>query len=282
MWKGMCGRLARTGLSCSARDRQRQGSGYRIRPLGPRIAQFLHGGLLCALAQQLDRRGSDHHERVSRKPDLRRRDQRVQRRRRRVAAVPQASPASSDKLLDNQIEKRIHSDATLKKLRHRRRRRRRRRHADRHGADRGRPRQGRDSSPTSKASRASITRSSSTCLAATKGTAGTIKDKTKEGAEKTKEGAEKVGEKTKEGAEKVVDKTKEGLSKTGEVITDGWITTRVKSKFVGEDLLKDSDINVDTKDHVVTLKGTVMSAAGRRERSPKPRKSRASAGSWTS
>jgi osmotically-inducible protein OsmY len=74
---------------------------------------------------------------------------------------------------------------------------------------------------------------------ATKGTAGTIKEKAKEGAEKTKEGAEKVGEKTKEGAEKVVDKTKEGLSKTGEVITDGWITTRVKSKFVGEDLLKD-------------------------------------------
>ena len=96
------------------------------------------------------------------------------------------------------------------------------------------------------------------------GTAGTIKEKTKEGAEKTKEGAEKVAEKTKEGATKVADKTKEGLSKTGEVITDGWITTRVHSKFVGEDLLKDSDINVDTNDHVVTLKGTVMSAAGRR------------------
>ena len=91
----------------------------------------------------------------------------------------------------------------------------------------------------------------------------TLKSKAKEGAEKTKEVAEKVGEKTKAGAEKVVDKTKEGLSKTGEVITDGWITTRVKSKFVGEDLLKDSDINVDTNDHVVTLRGTVMSAAAR-------------------
>ena len=100
-------------------------------------------------------------------------------------------------------------------------------------------------------------------LAATKGTSGTMKSKAKEGAEKTKEGAEKVGEKTKEGAEKVVDKTKEGLSKTGEVITDAWITTRVKSKFVGEDLLKDSDINVDTDNHIVTLRGTVMSAAGR-------------------
>jgi hyperosmotically inducible periplasmic protein len=69
--------------------------------------------------------------------------------------------------------------------------------------------------------------------------------------------------KTKDGAEKAVDKTKEGLSKTGEVITDSWITTRVKSKFVGEDLLKDSDIHVDTTGHVVTLRGTVMSAAAR-------------------
>ena len=89
-------------------------------------------------------------------------------------------------------------------------------------------------------------------LAATKGTTGTLKSTAKEGVEKTKEGAEKVA-----------DKTKEGLSKTGEVITDSWITTRIHSKFVGEDLLKDSDINVDSKDHVVTLKGTVMSAAGR-------------------
>ena len=96
-----------------------------------------------------------------------------------------------------------------------------------------------------------------------KGTAGTLKSKAKDGAEKTKEGAEKLGEKTKAGAGKVVDKTKEGLSKTGEVITDAWITTRVHSKFVGEDLLKNSDISVDSKDHVVTLHGTVMSAAGR-------------------
>ena len=47
------------------------------------------------------------------------------------------------------------------------------------------------------------------------------------------------------------------------MITDSWIVTRVHSKFVDEDLLKGSDINVDSKDHVVTLKGTVMSAAGR-------------------
>jgi osmotically-inducible protein OsmY len=76
---------------------------------------------------------------------------------------------------------------------------------------------------------------------AAKGTTGKIEDKVKEGAEKTKE----------------------ALSKTGEVITDGWITARVHTGFVGEDLLKNSDISVDTNDHVVTLRGRVTSAAGR-------------------
>ena len=65
------------------------------------------------------------------------------------------------------------------------------------------------------------------------------------------------------GAKVVGEKTKDGLSKTGEVMTDGWITTRVNSRFVNEELLKGSDINVDTDNHVVTLKGTVMTMAGR-------------------
>jgi hyperosmotically inducible periplasmic protein len=65
------------------------------------------------------------------------------------------------------------------------------------------------------------------------------------------------------GAKVVGTKTKDGLSKTGEVMTDGWITTRVNSRFVNEDLLKGSDINVDTDNHVVTLTGTVTTTAGR-------------------
>ena len=61
----------------------------------------------------------------------------------------------------------------------------------------------------------------------------------------------------------LADRAKAGMTKTGEAITDGWITTKVKWFFVGEDLLKGSDINVDTNNHVVTLKGTVTSNAGR-------------------
>ena len=61
----------------------------------------------------------------------------------------------------------------------------------------------------------------------------------------------------------VADRMKAGLTKTGEKISDTWITAKVKWFFMGDDLLKGSDINVDTNDRVVTLKGTVKSAAGR-------------------
>jgi len=61
----------------------------------------------------------------------------------------------------------------------------------------------------------------------------------------------------------LMDKTKGGLSKAGEKIDDAWITTKVNWFFVGEDSLKHSHINVDTKNNVVTLNGTVTSLAGK-------------------
>lgn len=78
----------------------------------------------------------------------------------------------------------------------------------------------------------------------------------KKGATKTKDGVVK-------GAKVVGTKTKDGVSKTGEIMTDAWITSRVNARFVNEDTLKDSHIDVDTSDHIVTLKGTVLTSAGR-------------------
>lgn len=59
----------------------------------------------------------------------------------------------------------------------------------------------------------------------------------------------------------VTDRIKSGMNKTGEAITDTWITTKVKW-FLAKDegLSSVTSIDVDTKDHVVTLKGTVKSA----------------------
>jgi hyperosmotically inducible periplasmic protein len=77
--------------------------------------------------------------------------------------------------------------------------------------------------------------------------------------DKVKGTAGTVGEKTKKGAEK----TKDALSKTGEVITDGWITSRIKTKFMADEVMRASSIDVDTNDHVVTLTGAVPNAAAR-------------------
>jgi len=170
------------------------------------------------------------------------------------AATPQtAAVKPTDKTIDDQVEARIKNDASLKK------------HTIVVTVDDGVvtltgtvPTEAESAKAARIANIAGVTRVNNNLIVTkeVKGTAGRA-------AEKTKDGAVKVGEKTKEGAEKVGEKTKEGLSKTGEEITDAWITSRVHSKFVGEDLLKDSDINVDTNNHIVTLRGTVMSAAAK-------------------
>jgi hyperosmotically inducible protein len=95
----------------------------------------------------------------------------------------------------------------------------------------------------------------------------TVGEKAKDGAvtvgEKAKDGAITVSDKTKDGAAKVGDKTLEGVNKVSGEVGDTAILSRVKSRFVGEDLLKESDIKVECDQHVVTLRGTVQSDAGR-------------------
>ncbi len=87
--------------------------------------------------------------------------------------------------------------------------------------------------------------------------------KVQQAEEKTKEAAEKTKDAVVKGTTVAVDKTKDALSKTGEVMTDAWVTTRVHARFVDESLLKDSDISVDADNHIVTLRGTVRTKAGR-------------------
>ena len=49
----------------------------------------------------------------------------------------------------------------------------------------------------------------------------------------------------------------------GNVVTDSWITMKVHAQFVPEKALGNSDINVDTTQGMVTLRGTVVSEGGR-------------------
>ena len=82
-------------------------------------------------------------------------------------------------------------------------------------------------------------------------------------ADKTKEIAGKTADKATEIASDIATKTKDLAATTGEAITDTWITTKVSAKFVDETLLNGSHINIDTDNHVVTLRGTVASAAAK-------------------
>ena len=46
-------------------------------------------------------------------------------------------------------------------------------------------------------------------------------------------------------------------------VKDGWLVTKIHSEFVNEDLLSGSNIDVDVKNGMVTLQGTVPSEAAR-------------------
>lgn len=70
-------------------------------------------------------------------------------------------------------------------------------------------------------------------------------------------------DKTKQAASKAVEKTKETARDAGDRINDAWLTTKVKAQYWGDDVLEGSKINVDTRDSVVYLKGTVPSAEAR-------------------
>jgi len=88
-------------------------------------------------------------------------------------------------------------------------------------------------------------------------------DATKTAVHKTGDAVKTAGEKTGDAAKTAGEKTKDAASATGEAITDTYINTKIHSKMVDEATLKGSDVNVDVNNHMVTLKGTVASAAGK-------------------
>lgn len=79
-------------------------------------------------------------------------------------------------------------------------------------------------------------------------------------AEETRKNVDEAADKTKVAAERVAEKTREVAVATGAVVSDGWITAKIKAKISDETVLNDSKIAVETKDHEVTLSGSVPSA----------------------
>lgn len=62
-------------------------------------------------------------------------------------------------------------------------------------------------------------------------------------------------------ARKVESKTKSAVQKTERVVSDSWITTKVKSVLLADSLTKGFRISVKTTQHVVALSGTVDTQA---------------------
>ena len=92
-----------------------------------------------------------------------------------------------------------------------------------------------------------------------------VKDDTKETAAKVKEKSKEAGEKTKEVSKDAAQKTKDAAVKTKDVTVDAEITSAVKTKLLADTQVGGLKIDVDTKDNVVTLTGTVNSAAEKAE-----------------
>jgi len=92
-----------------------------------------------------------------------------------------------------------------------------------------------------------------------------VKDDTKETAAKVKEKSKDAGEKTKEVSKDAAQKTKDAAIKTKDVTVDAEITSAVKTKLLADTQVGGLKIDVDTKDNVVTLTGTVNSAAEKAE-----------------
>jgi hyperosmotically inducible protein len=80
------------------------------------------------------------------------------------------------------------------------------------------------------------------------GTAGSVGTGGRVSAERAREAGAAVGEKAADAA-----------NKAGELLSDGALTAKIKSKMALDDSVQARSIDVTTRDHVVTLGGTVRS-----------------------
>jgi hyperosmotically inducible protein len=86
-------------------------------------------------------------------------------------------------------------------------------------------------------------------------------DRDRDYSESAKQTARDAKDKTDTTAHDAKVKSERSADKTGEVLSDAAVTSAVKTKFLAEPGVSGLNIDVDTKDHVVTLTGTVKSKA---------------------
>jgi hyperosmotically inducible protein len=87
-------------------------------------------------------------------------------------------------------------------------------------------------------------------------------DKTARTAEKAGDKAERAADKAEDKLDRATDKTANAATKTGRAIDDGWIKSKIYTQYLADwnTVLDDSDIDIDVRNNMVTLNGTVKSA----------------------
>lgn len=98
-----------------------------------------------------------------------------------------------------------------------------------------------------------------------RGTLDKAQDKTAHAADKAEDKMAKAADKAEDKMDKAGDKTASGARKAGRAIDDGWIKSKIYAQYMADwnTVLDDSDIDVDVDNNVVTLNGTVKSAAAK-------------------
>jgi len=90
-------------------------------------------------------------------------------------------------------------------------------------------------------------------------------DKTAHAADKAADKTARAADKAEDKLDKAGDKTASAAKKTGRAIDDGWIKSKIYAQYMADwnTVLNDSDIDVDVSNNMVTLNGTVKSAAAK-------------------
>jgi hyperosmotically inducible protein len=75
--------------------------------------------------------------------------------------------------------------------------------------------------------------------------------------------ARDAGKATSSAAREAAKDAKAATKATGRKITDGWVKSKIYGQYLADSALDDSDIDIDVSGGVVTLNGTVKTAAGK-------------------
>jgi hyperosmotically inducible periplasmic protein len=90
------------------------------------------------------------------------------------------------------------------------------------------------------------------------------RDATPDITDQARESGAKAGEKARETSDKVGDKAADAAGRTADAASDATVTSKVKAKFLADTGVSGLKIDVDSRAGVVTLTGTVPTAAEKR------------------